>query len=75
MGGRRQAEAPMVRRTPQRPEDTVRVQFETTRLSERVMAEADEQVVPLRQRRCRPSTQPPSGTPAVDAHPVTSARR
>ena len=65
----------MGRRTQDRPERTVRVQFEATRLSERVMAEAYEQVAPIHRRRCRsaPSTLPEEA--AVPFPVSTPARR
>jgi hypothetical protein len=65
----------MSRRAQHRPENTVRVQFEATRMSERVMADAYEHVVPVRQRRCRPGTVAPPEAPAAEAKSAPPFRR
>jgi hypothetical protein len=65
----------MGRRTQDRPERTVRVQFEATRLSERVMAEAYEQVAPIHRRRCRSASSTPPEEVAVPFPVSTPARR
>jgi hypothetical protein len=65
----------MGRRTQDRPERTVRVQFEATRLSERVMAEAYEQVAPIHRRRCRPASSVSSEEAAVPSPVSTPTRR
>jgi hypothetical protein len=65
----------MGRRTQDRPERTVRVQFEATRLSERVMVEAYEQIVSIHRRRCRPASQVSSEEATVPSHVSTPTRR
>jgi hypothetical protein len=65
----------MTRRSQGRSDRAVRVSFEITRLSERVMAEVYEQLLPIRQRRHRPGV-PPSlrrnGTTDTPASPESS---
>jgi hypothetical protein len=65
----------MGRRMQDRPERTVRVQFEATRLSERVMVEAYEQIVSIHRRRCRPACSTPPEEAAVLSPVSTPTRR
>ena len=67
----------MGRRMQDRPERTVRVQFEATRLSERVMVEAYEQIVSIHRRRCRPASpaSPVSSEEAAVPSPVSTPTR
>ena len=65
----------MARRGQSRSDRAVRVSFETTRLSERVMAEVYEQLVPIRQRRHRPGLPPPlrrNGIADIPASPESA---
>jgi hypothetical protein len=64
----------MARCKQSRSDQTVRVSFETSRLSERVMAEVYERLVPVLQRRRPPDRDIPEPA-AVTPDPICKFRR